>query len=199
MESMGTEVTDKVCHPEAFYAEGSRLKTGFFAIAQNDRRQGYTLIEVVFAVVVTTIAVAATLVIMSKMTAYTGSRGDAFDIANAVMVSQYAMDKVRDQRFPPTSYYGDLTNSTNSGSLTLSNTTYTYDTKIWGYDPSITTDGVPNRSIVGTVTGTTEYYDSTNADSMLGYRNLFQITVTVKKGSRSILQTMTYKTRNGYY
>ena len=197
MESMGTEVG------QTFRFANARLKPCPTLHKMN--KKGYTLIEVVLAVMVTAIAVAATLVVMSKMIAYTGTRGDAFDIANAVMVSQYAMDKVRDQRFPPTGSYGDLKPVDASpptpdpikdtDSFLISNTTYTYETTIVGYDLSTGT-----TTPVGTVTGTIEDYDdSTTGDSMLGYRNLLQVTVLVKKGSRPILQTVTYKTRNGYY
>ena len=152
-------------------------------------RKGYTLLEVVLAMVVVVVSVASTLLIMSKLMSYTASRGTAFDIANAVTVSQIAIDRVRDQRFPPTGSYGDLANVHTS--LTLSNVTYTYATEI------LASNGVGSGSASTVVD--TEYDDATDTDSMYGYRNLLRVKVSVYKAGRLILETVTYKTRNGYY
>ena len=136
---------------------------------------------------VITIAVSATLVTMSKMMNYTVNRGQAVDISNAITVSQIAIDKVRDQKFPPTDEYGilDQDNSyyINNNTITLSNTVYTYTTEI-----------VDNLDVI-----TPAEYSTASGDLIQGNRNLLQVTVTVSKNGRPLLTTVTYKTRNGYY
>ena len=153
-------------------------------------KKGFTLIEVVLAIVVITIAVSATLVIMSKMMGYTINRGQAFDISNAITVSQIAVDRVRDERFPPTWTSGDLS-STGDVDITISGINYTYNTEIVASDGSGTTTPINFSG--------TEYDNTSNTDSMFGYRNLLKVTVTVYKNGRQLLKTVTYKTRNGYY
>ena len=145
-------------------------------------KKGFTLIEVVLAVVVVAITVSGTLVIMAKMMSYTANRGQAVDISNAITISQMAIDRVRDQKFPPTGSSGSLQNITDFP-ITISNVAYTYSTNIVASDSAITT----------------AMYDGTNGDSMLGYRNLLKVTVTVFKNGRPLLKKVTYKTRNGYY
>lgn len=179
--------------------EGSRIKQRDSSLSlrmthsalKNDRRYGYTLIEVILAILVVTIAVSATLVIMSKMMGYTVNRGQAVDISNAITISQMAIDQVRDQKFPPTWTSGDL-DSTSEIGITISGINYTYKTEIVASDGSGTTTPINFP--------TTEYNNmSPNTDEMLGYRNLLQVTVTVYKNGRPLLKTVTYKTRNGYY
>ncbi len=159
-------------------------------------KEGYTLIEVVLAIMVVAVSVASTLLIMSRLMSYTATSGTAFDIANAVAVSQMVVDKVRDQRFPPTGDYGDITTADNTlnGSITISGTTYQYVTKITASDPL-----VPEKESEIESGTFTESYDSASGDSMLAFRNLLKVRVWVYKGGRLILQTVTYKTRNGYY
>ena len=164
--------------PFQSFGKGTRPRQG------GGCKQGYTLIEVILAIVVVTIAVSATLVIMSKMMGYTVNRGQAVDISNAIAISQIAVDKVRDQKFPPTDEYGDLTDSNNSGDLTISGINYTYETEIIDFN----------------VTNPTNEYGSATGDVISdSRRNLLKVTVTVFKNGRPILKTMTYKTRNGYY
>lgn len=146
--------------------------------------RGYTLIEVILAILVIAIAVSSTLVVMSKMMNYTIKRGQAVDICNAVTISQMAIDRVRDQRFPPTGIMGDLT--TNDTNITLLNTVYTCNTRIEAFD--------------GVFDTTTQYDIGTNTDALSDYsRNLLKVTVTVSKNGKPFLVTVTYKTRNGYY
>ena len=141
---------------------------------------------------VVAIAVSGTLVIMAKMMGYTMNRGQAVDISNAVTISQMAIDNVRDQWFPPTGAYGNLTNTANSGSITLSNTLYTYAVEI------VAPDGSGGTSEINVPT--IEYDGPSKTDNMSGgYRNLLKVTVTVFKNGRLLLKTVTYKTRNGYY
>lgn len=156
------------------------------------RVRGYTLLEVVLAVIVVAVSVAATMLIMSKMMSYTANRGQAVDIANAVTISQMAIDTVRNQKFPPTGDTGDFITGTSSDiPITITNIPYTYKV-------DIVAASSPSGS--GTSSITTAEYDSVaNTDSMLSYRNLLKITVTIKKNNRPILVTVTYKTRNGYY
>jgi prepilin-type N-terminal cleavage/methylation domain-containing protein len=170
----------------------SRIKNEIAALncARNDRRTGFTLIEVVLAIVVITIAVSATLVVMAKMMNYTANRGQAVDISNAVTISQMVIDRVRDQQFPPTGTSGNLS-GTSDTSITISNITYTYKTEI------VASDNAGSDSPINTIS---EYpATATGSDSMLGYRNLLKVTVTVFKAGKAILKTVTYKTRNGYY
>ena len=154
-------------------------------------KKGFTLIEVVLAVVVIAVAVSATLVVMAKMMSYTANRGQAVDISNAVTISQTAIDNVRDERFPPTGTGGDLSGTPDT-SITISNITYTYRTNILASEN-------PGTGSESTIADTEYKKDTTQTDSMLGYRNLLKITVTVFKAGRTILKTVTYKTRNGYY
>ncbi|MDO9574570.1 MAG: type II secretion system protein [Candidatus Contubernalis sp.] len=146
-------------------------------------KKGFTLIEVVLAIVVITIAVSATLVVLSKMMGYTANRGQAVDISNAITVSQIAIDRVRDQWFPPTSQIGNLSEVTNADTI-ISGIHYTYTTEIRASDNT---------------NPAAEYPDATYGDSMLSYRNLLKVTVMVSKNGKQILKTVTYKTRNGYY
>ncbi|MFA5393054.1 MAG: type II secretion system protein [Candidatus Ratteibacteria bacterium] len=152
--------------------------------ARNDKRAGYTLIEAVLAVVVITIAVAATLVIMAKMMGYTANKGQAVDISNAITISQMAIDGIRDQKFPPTSQIGNLSEITDGDSI-ISGIHYTYSTTIQASDNSN-----PSATEYGSVTG------DLMPDSQ---HNLLEVTVTVYKNGKQILHTVTYKTRNGYY
>jgi prepilin-type N-terminal cleavage/methylation domain-containing protein len=183
---------DTTSPPPYLPRQGGGVKRMSLSRQEGGCKRGFTLIEVVLAVVVLTVAVAATLVIMSKMMGYTVGKGQAVDISNAVTISQMVIDGIRDQRFPPTGgTYGTL--ATTSRNWTISGTTYTDSTVIEAFD------GGSGTSQIGTLTGTTEYYDSTNGDSMLGYRNLLKVTVTVSRAGRPIFKTVTYKTRNGYY
>lgn len=180
-----------ICHPER--SEGSVFKNEILRLTpQNDKKQGFTLIEVVLAVVVIAIAVSATLVIMAKMMGYTINRGQAVDISNAVTVSQIAIDNVRDQKFPPTGTSGDLSGTSGVDiPIAISGITYTYKTEI------VASDGIGGTT---SINPTTEYTNVIpNVDSMSGNRNLLKVTVTVSKNGRQILKTVTYKTRNGYY
>ena len=144
---------------------------------------GFTLIEVILAIVVVAVAVSATLVVLSIMIGYTVNRGQAVDISNAITVSQIAIDRVRDQKFPPTDEYGNLFDSNHSGELTISDIRYTYTTQIKTFDGAVITN---------------EYNAGTDAISVPG-RNLLKVEVAVSKNGRPLLNTVTYKTRNGYY
>ncbi|MFH2068666.1 MAG: prepilin-type N-terminal cleavage/methylation domain-containing protein [Candidatus Omnitrophota bacterium] len=164
--------------------EGSRIANEILRLTpQNDKKCGFTLIEVVLAVVVVAIAVSATLVVLSKMMGYTVNRGRAVDISNAVTISQMAIDQVRDQKFPPTGSSGTLGTISDS-SITISSVTYTYSTDIVAFD------GNPILAAE---------YNIPNVDEMPGDHNLLKVTVTVSKNGRPLLKTVTYKTRNGYY
>ncbi|HNQ35105.1 MAG TPA: prepilin-type N-terminal cleavage/methylation domain-containing protein [bacterium] len=172
-----------------------------------NRIRGYTLIEVVLAVLVVAISVSATLVVMNKMVGYTAVRGYTMDKVNAVAITQYVLDEIRDRRFPPTSTMGRLDGTAFSGTIRLPNDTtgtlyaytsnssngteYNYTTTIRAYDPAAS----ESRSDV-----TTDEYDgSSRVDSMLAQRSLLEIKVEVYRGNQLIMRTVTYKTRNGYY
>jgi len=158
------------------------------------KKSGYTLMEVVLAVMVVAIAVSATLLIMSKLMSYTGHKGDAIVLSTAVAVSQYALDDIRDVPFPPFGNANppDLSTSDYNGTNYIDypiNPEYKFTRKITAADAAGNEINFP----AGT------YYDATYGDSMAGYRNLLRVTVSVYKNNRLYLKTVTYKTRNGYY
>ena len=157
-------------------------------------KRGYTLMEVVLAVMVVAIAVSATLLIMSKLMSYTGHKGNAIVLSTAVAVSQYALDDIRDIPFPP---FG------NNNPPDLSTGDYNGTNYIdYPINPEYKfTRGITAADFNGTETPVQsgEYYDSVNADSLAGCRNLLKVTVCVYKNGRMYLKTVTYKARNGNY
>ena len=108
-----------------------------------------------------------------------------------------AIDRVRDQRLPSTGTFNinnlaTATTPTPETWISSNNVTYTYTTEIVA--SSTPTGGTPTP-----LAETTDYNNATQTDSMLSYRNLLKVTVTVSKNGKQILKTVTYKTRNGYY
>ena len=169
-------------------------------------KRGYTLLEVVLAVVIVAIAISATLLIMSKLMSYTGHKGDAIVLSTAVAVSQYALDDVRDISFPPFSGSNppDLSTNDYNGTNFIPypiDTSYTFTRNIVAVRDINTANGPGNESGIQARQGVWagEYYDATDGDSMAGYRNLLKVTVSVYKNGRMYLRTVTYKTRNGNY